>query len=187
VSETQRITVKAFCELLPIPTTREKPLVVYTFSSLKFDLKYVSNVYLPEIQSIESKQNVFPAVYDWSKNITGLFFYLKKQLMEYVYIIEITQSSIVTMHRFLETKLLELLCSVREKLIDYQTIHELEKRFDQIVSTNNPTTVVDIRSDERQSTKSARLHNRSIVRSFHMDETSPPLDDVFSQRKKISI
>ncbi len=111
-------------------------------------------------------QDVFSSVYDWSKNLTGLFFYLKNQLIEYEYIMKITQSSISTIHQFLKTKLFKLLCSIRNELFDYQAFHELERIVNLIESKTNSIS----------SEKMTKPYHKSIVKPFHTDET-------LSQRK----
>jgi hypothetical protein len=103
-------------------------------------------------------RDVFFSVYDWSKNLTGLFFYLKNQLIEYEYIMKITQSSIITIHRFLKSKLLKLLCSIRNKLFDYRPLYELER-------------IVNI-IESQSSAKLIRPYHKSIVKSLQIDESS---------------
>jgi hypothetical protein len=92
---------------------------------------------IPEILPAKNLQDVFLSNYDWSKNIIGLFFYLKTQLIEYEYIMTITQSSITTINRFLKSKLLKLLCSIRSEILHYQPIHELQRVADVIHSKIN--------------------------------------------------
>ena len=76
--------------------------------------------------------------YDWSKNIVGLFFYLKAQLVEYEYIMKTTQSSITTINRFLKSKLLKLLCVIRNEIFHFQPIHELQRIVDVLEAKNQP-------------------------------------------------
>ena len=82
---------------------------------------------IPELQPMKNLQDVFLSVSDWSKNITGLFFFIKQQLVEYEYMIKTIQSSITTIHRFLKANLLKLLCEIRKDCFDYQTIDELHQ------------------------------------------------------------
>ena len=107
---------------------------------------------IPEIQPTKNLQDVFMSNYDWSKNVVGLFFYLKAHLTEYKYIMETTQSSITTINRFLKSKLLKLHCVIRNEIFRYQPIHELQRIMD----------VIDARNNSEQSSRS--LH-RSIVKT----------------------
>jgi hypothetical protein len=158
ISKTKQISIKNFYEQLPVEPSREKPLIIYTLSPLKFDQKCVPKVNIPEIQPMKNIRDVFFSVYDWSKNLTGLFFYLKNQLIEYEYIMKITQSSIITIHRFLKSKLLKLLCSIRNKLFDYRPLYELER-------------IVNI-IESQSSAKLIRPYHKSIVKSLQIDESS---------------
>jgi hypothetical protein len=105
-------------------------------------------------------RDVFSSVYDWSKNLSGLFFYLKNQLVEYEYIMKIIQCSITTIHRFLKSKLFKLLCSIRNELLDYQAFHELERISYLIESKNNSI-----------STKLSHPYHKSIIKDFQMDDS----------------
>ena len=122
---------------------------------------------IPEIQPMKNIQDVFFSVHDWSKNVIGLFFYLKNQLVEYEYIMKTTQSSITTIHRFLKSKLFKLLSSIRNELFDCQAIHELERVATVIESRYNPTEM-----NEQPSTELARPYRKSIVQNSRRDEKS---------------
>ncbi len=92
---------------------------------------------IPEIQPLKNLQDVFLSNYDWSKNIVGLFFYLKTQLIEYEYIMKTTQLSITTINRFLKSKLFKLICVIRHEIFRYQPIYELQRIADVIDAKNN--------------------------------------------------
>ena len=136
ICKNERLSIKALYERLPVPPSRDQPLVIYTLSALKFDQKSTPKVDIPEIQT-KNLQDVFITNYDWSKNVVGLFFYLKVHLTEYKYIMETIQSSITTINRFLKSKLLKLLYVIRNEIFRYQPIHELERIVDVIDTRNN--------------------------------------------------
>jgi hypothetical protein len=71
---------------------------------------------------------------------------------------KITQSSIITIHRFLKSKLLKLLCSIRNKLFDYRPLYELER-------------IVNI-IESQSSAKLIHPYHKSIVKSLQIDESS---------------
>jgi hypothetical protein len=129
---------------------------------------------IPEIQPMNNIQDRFRSVFDWSKAMTGLFFYLKNQLVEYEYIMKIVQSSITTIHRFLKSKLLKLLCSIRSELSDYRALHELERIVNLIEGKNNSISggnQLSTGNNEQSSIKTIRIYHKSIVKPFQIDET----------------
>ncbi len=169
--------MKTFCEQLPCLSSREEPLVIYTFSSLKFDGKCIAKMDISEIQPMKNIGDSFSSVYDWSQNITGLFFYVKNQLIEYEFIMKITESSVMSIHRLLQSKLLELLCSIRAKRLDYQALDELERIVELIGLKNNSISTVDqpsieINNNERSSAIPIRSYHKSIIKSVDINETS---------------
>ena len=127
ISKTERMTIEKFYEQLPSEPSREEPLVIYTFSSLKFDQNLIPRMDIPDLQPMKNLQDVFSSVLDWSKNITGSFFYMKQQLDEYESMMKIIQGSITIIHRFLKSNLLKLLCDIRKDIFHYQTIYELDR------------------------------------------------------------
>lgn len=113
-------------------------------------------------------QDVFLSVSDWSKNITGLFFYIKQQLVEYEYTIKIIQSSITTIHRSLKSNLLKLLCDIRKDCFDYQTIdelHRISKIIDSTIARQNNQR--KIFSFIRESMKSLNDFSRNQIDGFN--------------------
>ena len=134
------MSIKTFCEQLPIPTSRETPLVFYTFSPIKNDDSYSPILHIPEVKKIRQYNDVAAAC-EWSKDIVGLFFYVKTQLIEYQNILQTAQCSTTIMQQHLKSKLLEFLCSIRAKLIVFRAIEELKNILDQIEnSTSGQTT-----------------------------------------------
>jgi len=119
-------------------------------------------------------QDVFSSNHDWSKNLTGLFFYLKNQLIEYEYIMKITQSSIITIHRFLRSKLLKLLCSIRNKIYDYRPLYELE-RIGNIIES-----IINV---DQSSEKVIRPYHKSIIKPLEIDDT---LETNSTEQKSLS-
>ncbi|CAF3595707.1 unnamed protein product [Adineta steineri] len=158
VLKTEETTVKTFCEQLPMSLSYEKPLIIYTFSISKFDYKCISEIHIPKIQLMENIQDIFASVYDWSQKIVGLFFYLQTGVIQYESIMQIIQSTIMTVHRLLKSKLLELLYLIRKNLLNHQITHELEKIFDLIKPQSSP--------------KPIRSCHKSIIRSSDTNETS---------------
>jgi hypothetical protein len=102
-------------------------------------------------------RDVFSSVYEWSKNLIGLFFYIKNQLTEYELIMKISQSSIMTLHRLMKTKLFGLLCSIRRKIVD---LHGCEKIIDIIETKNKP------------SVNTNRSYHKSIVKTSNASLSS---------------
>jgi hypothetical protein len=140
ISKTKPMSIKTFSEQLPIPTSRETPLVFYTFSPLKNDDSYSPKLHMPEVRPIRQYNDVAAAC-EWSKDIVGLFFYVKTQLVEYQTILQTAQCSTTIMQQHLKSKLLEFLCSIRAKLIVFRAIEELKNILDQIDNnTSAPTT-----------------------------------------------
>jgi hypothetical protein len=134
------MSIKIFCEQLPIPTSRETPLVFYTFSPIREDDQYSPILYIPEVRPIRQFNDV-AAAFEWSKDIVGLFFYVKTQLIEYQHILQTAQCSTTIMQQHLKSRLLEFLCSIRSKLIVFRAIEELKNILDQIDhNTNGQTT-----------------------------------------------
>jgi hypothetical protein len=131
ISKTKPMSIKTFSEQLPIPTSRETPLVFYTFSPLKKGDTFSPKLHIPVVKQIRQKNDVAAAC-EWSKDIVGLFFYVKTQLIEYQHILQTAQCSTTIMQQHLKSKLLEFLCSIRSKLIVFRAIEELKNILDQI-------------------------------------------------------
>jgi hypothetical protein len=131
ISKTKPMSIKIFCEQLPIPTSRETPLVFYTFSAIKDEDSYSPILHIPIVKPIRQFNDVAAAC-EWSKDIVGLFFYVKTQLIEYQHILQTAQCSTTIMQQHLKSKLLEFLCSIRSKLIVFRAIEELKNILDQI-------------------------------------------------------
>ncbi len=126
------MSIKQFCEQLPIPTSRETPLVFYTFSALKPN-EYSPNLHIPYIKPIRQFNDVAAAC-EWSKDMVGFFFYIKSQLIDYQHILQTAQCSTTIMQQHLKSNLVEFLCSIRAKLIVFRAIEELKNILDQIDS-----------------------------------------------------
>jgi hypothetical protein len=124
------MSIKLFCEQLPIPTSRETPLVFYTFSPIRDD-NYSPTLCIPQVKPIRQYNDVAAAC-EWSRDIVGLFFYVKTQLIEYQHILQTAQCSTTIMQQHLKSRLLEFLCSIRSKLIVFRAIEELKNILDQI-------------------------------------------------------
>ncbi|CAF3971506.1 unnamed protein product [Rotaria sp. Silwood2] len=139
ISKTKPISIKLFCEQLPIPTSRETPLVFYTFSPLKDGDLYSPKLHVPEVKQIRQTNDVAAAC-DWAKDIVGLFFYVKNQLIEYQHILQTAQCSTTIMQQHLKSKLLEFLCSVRSDLVVFRSVEELKHILDQIDSSTSGQT-----------------------------------------------
>ena len=130
---------------MPIPTSRETPLVFYTFSPI--NQKYSPSLHIPEVKSVRQYNDVAAAC-EWSRDVVGLFFYVKAQLIEYQHILQTAQCSTTIMQQHLKSRLLEFLCSIRSKLIVLHAIEELKEILDQIEqnvniqssASNEPTT-----------------------------------------------
>ena len=140
ISITKPMSIKTFSEQLPIPTSRETPLVFYTFSPIRNGDLYSPKLHIPDVKAIRQLNDV-AATCEWSKDIVGLFFYVKTQLTEYQHILQTAQCSTTIMQQHLKSKLLEFLCTIREKLIVFRAIEELKNILDQIDnSTSGQTT-----------------------------------------------
>jgi hypothetical protein len=135
VSKSKPTSIKTFCEQLPIPTSRETPLVFYTFSPLKSN-KFSPILHIPFAKPIRQYNDV-AATCEWSKDIVGLFFYVKIQLIEYQHILQTAQCSTTIMQQHLKSNLLEFLCLIRAKLIVFRSIEELKNILDQIDCNTN--------------------------------------------------
>jgi hypothetical protein len=131
ISKSKPMSIKTFSEQLPIPTSRETPLVFYTFSPIKNGDPYSPKLHIPDVKPIRQVNDVAAAC-EWSKDIVGLFFYVKTQLTEYQHILQTAQCSTTIMQQHLKSKLLEFLCSIRSKLIVFRAIEELKNILDQI-------------------------------------------------------
>ncbi|CAF0753788.1 unnamed protein product [Adineta ricciae] len=131
ISKSKPMSIRTFCEQLPIPTSRETPLVFYTFSPIKNGDSHSPKVHIPDVKPIRQYNDVAAAC-EWSKDIVGLFFYVKTQLIEYQHILQTAQCSTTIMQQHLKSKLLEFLCSIRSKLIVFRAIEELKNILDQI-------------------------------------------------------
>ncbi|CAF3769189.1 unnamed protein product [Rotaria socialis] len=134
ISKTEPMSIERFCSQLPIPTSRENPLVFYTFSPLKDGDSSKPTLHVPEVKAIRQKNDVAAAC-EWAKDIVGSFFYVKEQLFQYQHIVQTAQSSTTMMQLHLKSKLLEFLCAIRAKLIIFRTIEELKNTLDQIDSS----------------------------------------------------
>ncbi|CAF3434250.1 unnamed protein product [Rotaria sp. Silwood1] len=139
ISKAKPISIKLFCEQLPIPTSRETPLVFYTFSPLKDSDSYSPQLHVPEVKSVRQHNDVAAAC-DWAKDIVGLFFYVKNQLIEYQHILQTAQCSTTIMQQHLRSKLLEFLCLIRSDLIVFRSVEELKHILDQIDSSTSGQT-----------------------------------------------
>ncbi|CAF0845241.1 unnamed protein product [Adineta ricciae] len=136
ISKSNPMSVKVFCEQLPIPTSRENPLVFYTFSPMKSSPSYIPQIHIPTLKPIRQVNDV-AAAYDWSKDTVGLFFYVKNQLNDYQRILQTAQCSTTIMQQHLKSNLLEFLCTIRSKLIVFRAIEELKNILDQIDSSTS--------------------------------------------------
>ncbi|CAF0737153.1 unnamed protein product [Didymodactylos carnosus] len=134
--KTKSMAIKIFCEQLPIPASKENPLVFYTFSSQRSNDKYVPKLIIPDVKPIKQLNDVAAAC-DWSKDIIGNFFYVKYQLIEYQNILQTAQCSTTIIQQHLKSKLLELLCLIREKLMVFKSIDELKLILEQIDQNAN--------------------------------------------------
>jgi hypothetical protein len=133
ISKTKPIPIKTFCEKLPIPTSHKTRLVFYTFSPIKDGDVYLPVLHIPTVKAIPIQQYYdVAAAYEWSKDIIGLFFYVKNQLIDYQHILQTAQCSTIIMQQHLKSKLLEFLCSIRAKLIVFRAVEELKNILDQI-------------------------------------------------------
>lgn len=129
------MSIKNFCEQLPSPTSRESPLVFYTFSSFKSSQVY-PKFFFPEVKPIRQVNDVAAAC-EWSKDMVGLFFYIKTQLIEYQHILQTAQCSTTVMQQHLKSNLLEFLCLIRSKLTIFRAIEELKNILDQLDTNTN--------------------------------------------------
>ena len=136
VSSNKPMTIKKFCEQLPIPTSHATPLVFYTFSTVNTQEIY-PQLHVPSIRPIRQYNDVAAAC-EWSKDMVGLFFYIKAQLTDYQHILQTAQCSTTVMQQHLKSNLLEFLCSIRAKLIVFRAIEELKNILDQL-DTNPPS------------------------------------------------
>ena len=136
LTKNKPISIKEFCERLPTPTSRENPLVFYTFSPIKQSDEYAPILYIPKVKPIRQYNDVAAAC-EWSKDVVGFFFYVKNQLVEYQQILQTAQCSTTIMQQHLKSKLLEFLCDIRKKLILFRAIEELKNILDQIDSSTN--------------------------------------------------
>jgi hypothetical protein len=149
------MSIKTFCEQLPIPTSREHPLVFYTFSPLKSN-DALPTLLIPYVKPIRQVNDV-AAAYEWSKDMVGLFFYIKTQLIEFQHILQTAQCSTTIMHQHLKSNLLEFLCTIRSKLIVFRSIEELKNILDQIdintssQSSSSSTSNVSMNSNNGNS------------------------------------
>jgi hypothetical protein len=159
VSKSKPMSIKTFCEQLPIPTSRETPLVFYTFSPLKSN-EFSQILHIPFVKPIRQYNDV-AAAYDWSKDIVGLFFYIKTQLLEYQHILQTAQCSTTSMQQHLKSNLLEFLCSIREKLIVFRAIEELKNILDQIDSNTNSQSSTSSSNVSMSSNSGSSLPGRT--------------------------
>ncbi len=165
ISKTKPMSIKTFSEQLPIPTSCETPLVFYTFSPIKDGDGYSPILHIPDVKPIRQYNDVAAAC-EWSKDIVGLFFYVKTQLIEYQHILQTAQCSTTIMQQHLKSKLLEFLCSIRAKLIVFRAIEELKNILDQIDNNASAqTTPTNSIPTNHNSTNingsSARTHSAS--------------------------
>lgn len=131
ISKSKPMSVKTFCEQLPIPTSRDTPLVFYTFSPLRSNDPYCPMIRIPTVKPMRQYNDVASAC-DWSNDMVGNFFYIKTQLLEYQNILKTAQCSTTIMQQHLKSNLLEFLCLIRSKLIVFRSIEELKHILDQI-------------------------------------------------------
>jgi len=136
INKSNPLSIKDFCDRLPLPTSRETPLVFYTFSSFKSNDNYSPTLRLPPVKPIRQYNDVAAAC-EWSKDMVGLFFYVKTQLLEYQNILQTAQCSTTIMQQHLKGKLLEFLCVVRSRLINFRAIEELKNILDQLETSSN--------------------------------------------------
>ena len=136
IAKSKPVSIKEFCEQLPIPTSSETPLVFYTFSSFKNNASHAPKIQIPHVKPIRQFNDVSSAC-DWSKDEVGCFVYVKTQLREYQDILQTAQCSTTIMQQHLKAKLLEFLCDIRAKLIHFRAIEELQNILEQIESNSN--------------------------------------------------
>jgi len=154
------MSIKTFSEQLPIPTSRETPLVFYTFSPIKDGDKYSPTLHTPDVKPIRQYNDVAAAC-EWSKDIVGLFFYVKTQLIEYQHILQTAQCSTTIMQQHLKSKLLEFLCSIRSKLIVFRAIEELKNILDQIDNNTSAQTTPTNSINSHNSTTNGNVTQRT--------------------------
>ena len=180
-----------FWEQLPIPTSSETPLVFYTFSPISSNESYCPVLHMPIVRPIRQYNDV-AAAYDWSKDIVGLFFYIKTQLIEYQHILQTAQCSTTIMQQHLKSNLSEFLCSIRSKLITFRAVEELKNILDQInKSTNNqlPSSSNVAMNSNNENNFSKRTQSSSgeapaIGFSHLINNTEPSNDNGLSSGKK---
>lgn len=136
INKSNPLSIKDFCDRLPLATSRETPLVFYTFSSFKSNNNYSPTIHLPTVKPIRQYNDV-AAAFEWSKDMVGFFFYVKLQLIEYQNILQTAQCSTTIMQQHLKGKLLEFLCVIRSRLINFRAIEELKNILDQLESSAN--------------------------------------------------
>lgn len=139
IVKSKPVSIEEFCEQLPIPTSRETPLVFYTFSVIRDKESLGPKIQIPIVKVIRQFNDVASAC-DWSKDVVGCFFFVKTQLREYQNILQTAQCSTTIMQQHLKTKLLEFLCAIRAKLIHFRAIEELQNILEQIESHSNGQT-----------------------------------------------
>ena len=139
IAKPKSMSIRTFCEQLPTPTSRETPLVFYTFSPLAPGDTFSPSLYIPKVKAIRQFNDVAAAC-EWSKDTMGLFFYIKNQLIDYQRILQTAQCSTTVMQQHLKSNLLEFLCLIREKLIVFRAIEELKHILDQIDSHSTHIT-----------------------------------------------
>jgi hypothetical protein len=183
IVKSQTVSIKKFCEQLPIPTSHETPLVFYTFSLFNNHNAYVPTIYMPEVKPIIQYNDV-AATCEWSKDNVGFFFYVKKQLIDYQHILQTAQCSTTTVQQHLKTKLLEFLCSIRSKLITFRAIEELKNILDEIDNTSgsgsttpNHASPVNVNQAMATSTRSATSTTDVPSIGFSHLFNSPPTNE----------
>ena len=166
ISETDPVCIKTFIEQLPIPTSRETPLVFYTFSSIPDNDTYSPKLDLPVIKPIRQHNDVAAAC-EWSKDIVGLFFHVRTQLVDYQNILKTAQCSTPIMQQYLKSKLLEFLCSIRAKLIVFSAVEELKNILDQIDMSTSGQTISTSRSLNSGNVSSNEVSNAPSIGFSH--------------------
>lgn len=180
------MNIKTMCKRLPIPTSREVPLVFYTFSPLKHVELSSLIIHTPDVKPIRQLNDV-AATYNWSRDMVGLFFYIKTQLVDYQRILQTAQCSTTIMQEQLKLKHLDFLCLIRSKLIVFRAIEELKNILDQIDQHNSPitkersssTSITDGNSLACPQSTSSSTETSLSPRSFQFDFLRFSFHDVF--------
>lgn len=123
---------------------------------------------------------LFSAVYDWGQNVNGLLYFLRQQLIEYEYLMKITQSSIITIHRYLKTKLYKILSFIREDIVNYKPFYELEQLYSFIQSKDDKTVSEKFNNISLDKSDLANFH--SIMNFYHkLEEYDKELSKILGE------